>query len=283
MRRPVGSAVGLAADCRDAKATARVGHSLRQRDERGGAVSLLVILMTPTLALAAIVAAAVPQRLAAQAAMEDTAAELAVMAAVWRHAQGRPHDPVGWYFPDCTAPGSPPSTDADSPDREDITDDLKPETERRSATDQNAALRHACEAATHSLLASLGARGIDAHRLGGAYTSAYSSIATPAPDDAHLAHVPCRVADSTIVAEAVQLGVAAPWGTQRWDTAQVWPRGITITGQSLGIVAQPVAGTDATTALPACTAFRRSPNQPGSFATSDSTPTRTAFGNPVVP
>ncbi len=283
MRRPVGSAVGLAADCRDAKATARVGHSLRQRDERGGAVSLLVILMTPTLALAAIVAAAVPQRLAAQAAMEDTAAELAVMAAVWRHAQGRPHDPVGWYFPDCTAPSSPPPTDADPLDREDITDDLKPETERRSATDHDASLRHACEAATHSLLASLGTRGIDANGLSGTYTSAYSTIAAPAPDDAHPAHVPCRVADSTIVADTVQLGVAAPWGTQGWGTAQVWPRGVTITGQSLGIVAQPVAGKDATAALPACAAFRSTPDHPGSFAAADSTPTRTALGNPVVP
>lgn len=283
MRRPVSSAVGLAADCRDAKATARVGHSLRQRDERGGAVSLLVILMTPTLALAAIVAAAVPQRLAAQAAMEDAAAELAVMAAVWRHAQGRPHDPVGWYFPDCTAPSSPPPTETDSLGLEDITDDLKPETEHRSATDHDAALRHVCEAATHSLLAGLGTRGIDAHRLSGTYTSAYSTIAAAAPDDAHHARVPCHVADSTIVAEAVQLGVAAPWGTQRWDTAQVWPRGVTITGQSLGIVAQPVAGKEATAALPACTAFRSTPDQPGALTAADSTPTRTAFGNPVVP
>ena len=75
----------------------------------------MVILLTPTLALAAIAAAAVPQRLAAQAAVDDIAGELASMAAVWRDVQAQPHDPVDWFFPDCTRRRSTPPESPESP------------------------------------------------------------------------------------------------------------------------------------------------------------------------
>ncbi len=56
----------------------------RRRDERGGAVSLWVVLMCPLSAFAAVVAIAGPQRLTAESSLQDAADDTAMFAVGWR-------------------------------------------------------------------------------------------------------------------------------------------------------------------------------------------------------
>ncbi len=56
----------------------------RRPDERGGAVSLWVVLMCPLSAFAAVVAIAGPQRLTAESSLQDAADDTAMFAVGWR-------------------------------------------------------------------------------------------------------------------------------------------------------------------------------------------------------
>ncbi len=56
----------------------------QRREERGGAVSLWVVLMCPLSAFAAVVAIAGPQRLTAESSLQDAADDTAVFAVGWR-------------------------------------------------------------------------------------------------------------------------------------------------------------------------------------------------------
>ena len=73
-----------------------------RRDERGGAVSLWVLLMVPVAAFAAVVAMAGPQRLAAESSVQDAAEDLAAFTVAWRDGQ----DPEGALLafpPECVS------------------------------------------------------------------------------------------------------------------------------------------------------------------------------------
>jgi len=242
----------------------------------------MVILLTPMLALAAITAAAVPQRLAAQAAVDDTAGELASMAAVWRAVQAQPHDPVDWFFPDCTRRrGTPPESPESLPDLS--RDPQQAPDDPSAATGPHTlealgTLRDACLAATRSLLAGLGARGVDADRLAGNYTSAYSTIG-PSPGAAdHPPNVPCRISAHIVASDAVHLGITADWGTGRWAPAQIWPDPTALHSHIAAYATQP-SDTEEPDKLPDCAP----PRSPAMRALADLAPTRTAFGNPAAP
>ncbi|MXV86683.1 MAG: hypothetical protein F4117_10250 [Acidimicrobiales bacterium] len=261
-----------------------VGHSTqwpRRCDERGGTVSLMVILLTPMLAFAAIAAAAVPQRLAAQAAVDDTAGELASMAAVWRTVQAQPHDPADWFFPDCTQRHSTPPEDPESladPSRDPQQTPDDPSAAGPDALEGHRTLRDACITTTRSLLAGLGARGVDADRLAGYYTSGFSTIAPPAGDVDHPSSVPCRISVGIVASDAVHLGITADWGAGRWAPAQIWPDGIVLHSHTAAYATQP-SDTEDPDQLPGCAP----PRSPAMRALADRAPTRTAFGSPVAP
>ena len=73
------------------------------RDERGGAISLWVLLMVPVSAFAAVVAMAGPQRLAAESSVQEAAEDLAVFAVAWRDGQQNFVGPLPAFPPDCAA------------------------------------------------------------------------------------------------------------------------------------------------------------------------------------
>ena len=233
----------------------------RNRDQAGGAVTLMVILMVPVCVLAAVVSAAVPRRLAAESAADAAAENLATLAVAWRDAQARDHGSVDWFFPDCA-----PAT-AHTP-HDDLAV-LEPE------------LQPACEALTESLLAGLSARGFDGTTVTGSYSSAYAA-ATDSDDD-HPASLPCHAGGRVVVADAVHLGLAADWATTDWAESQVWPRGLRIAAEAVGTISLPAA--EGTIAEPACGDLLDLvplDARPGGDATArqfvESLPTRTAFG-----
>lgn len=233
-------------------------RTTRGRDETGGAVSLLVMLMTPVLVLAAVTAAAVPKRLAAEAAADDATRSLASLAVAWRDAQMRGHEPVDWFFPGCgtAARGGPvpnPGTRADD-------------------------MQDACEALADGVLAALSARGFDTANVAGFYSSAYTT-----GSGQHAASLPCHAGGRGVVADAVHLGFAADWAGADWAAAQVWPRGVRIGAEAVATVSYPTAGGRG--ALPACAdQFKLAPPDARTASRSaarrlaESLPTRTAFG-----
>lgn len=213
----------------------------------------MVILVVPALALAAVAAAVVPQRLAAQAALDDTAAQLATMAAHWRQAQDRPHGPLDWYYPHC-----------------------QPTVE--SATADGPALRDLCEAAAESMLSKLGAVGIDAGRLAGYHTSSLSTARTDAGTRAHQPSVPCRIDAETVAADAVHAAVTAPFAADDWTAGRIWHDGVGLTARATAQITRAIP--DYTVAkLPDCTLLAA----PNTRALADRAPSTNAFGNPRTP
>ena len=266
-RQHLAALVGPTARAHPVKArTPQPVRQRRRRDEAGGAVTLLVMLMVPVCVLAAVVSAAMPRRLAAHAAADAAADSLASVAVAWRDAQARDHGALDWFFDDCTATGDRAPTDEPAA--------LEPE------------LRRACEALTESLLEGLTARGFNADTVVGFYSSAYTTSAHPTmtPDGNHSASLPCHTGGRAIVADAVHLGLAAGWATADWAASQTWPQGLRITAESVGTIALPAAS--GTITAPACgglldlaplDARPASENEARQFA--ESLPTRTAFGN----
>ena len=80
---------------------ARNRARLRRGDERGGAISLWVVLMTPVSAFAAVVAMAGPQRLAAESSVQDAADDLAMFAVAWRDGHQMQEGPLPAFFERC--------------------------------------------------------------------------------------------------------------------------------------------------------------------------------------
>lgn len=254
----------------------------RVRDRRGGAVSLLVILMVPVCILAAVVAAAMPRRLAAQAVMDDTAAQLAAMTVVWQQLQARPHDSLGWYLPDCAAPpGAVASLDSSAPGNPADSSALDPRQE--AANEDTAALGRVCTAATDSVLAGLGARGVDTDRLSGYHTSAYSTIRAADGDADHRPSVPCRIGERIVLTEAVHAGIAAAWGSGDWAAGQVWPHGITLGSHDIAALTRPATDAAEAAGMPSCMPLHGPAGSARALAAADATPTRTAFGHPPGP
>ena len=249
------------------------------RDERGGAIALMVILVTPMLVLAAIAAAAVPQRLAAQIAFDDSAVELAAMAAIWRDDQARPHGPLEWFFPDCAAA----DLDADASDstehvRSSDGEGADPAPSHNATPADGLALRQTCHAATGSLFGGLGGLGIDADRLAGYHTSLFSASRLAGGNDDHPPSVPCHTARDAVAADAVQLGISAPWTSAGWASAQIWPDGDTLEALAIGRLIEQAPPASARS-LPDCALL----GEPHSRRIADQAATRTAFGHPGLP
>ena len=83
----------------------------RRRDERGGAISLWVVLMVPVSAFAAVVAMAGPQRLAAESSVQEAADDLATYAVAWRDGHQDPDGPLLAFPTDCEAETDQQQTD----------------------------------------------------------------------------------------------------------------------------------------------------------------------------
>lgn len=247
--------------------SARTRQSMRtrrSRGEAGGAVSLMAVLMVPVCVLAAVVAVAVPRRLAAVSAADAAADNLASLAVVWRDAQGSDHGPVSWFFPDCAPSSGEIPVDA--------------------AAGLDLEMQRACEALTESVLAGLSARGVDGTAVEGFYSSAYTASAqTTASDGEHPISLPCHAGGRAIVADAVHLGLAADWATTDWAAGQVWPQGLRLGAEAVGTIR--VLAADGTIAEPECgdvlslvppDAGLEDRSRARQFA--ESLPTRTAFG-----
>ncbi|WP_428118620.1 hypothetical protein [Candidatus Poriferisodalis sp.] len=242
----------------------RATQTRRSRDEAGGAVTLLVMLMVPVCVFAAVVAAAVPRRLAAESAADAAAENLASLAVAWRDAQGRDYGPVGWFFPDC-APLDHDTGDGDL-----------------AALGHE--LQHACETLTESLLTGLSGSGLDGMTVAGFYSSAYAASAhATTPNGDHPASLPCHAGGRAVVADAVHLGLAADWATTDWAASQVWPRGLPISTEAIGTLPLPAAAE--ATPQPACGDLldlapldARPENDNAARIFAESLPTRTAFG-----
>ena len=237
-------------------------HTRRSRDQAGGAVTLLVMLMVPVCVLAAVTAAAVPRRLAAHSVADAAAHNLASLAVAWRDAQGRDHGPVDWFFSDCA-----PSTGDTSND---------------ALAALELELQPACEALTQSLLTGLSARGFDGITVNGFYSSAYAAATNS--DGDHPASLPCHAGGRTVVTDAVYLGLAADWATTDWAASQVWPRGLRISAEAVGTISTPTTGE--TIAEPACgdlldlVPLDTGPaSNSGARQFAELLPTRTAFGS----
>ena len=83
------------------RACNRARAATRRSDERGGAISLWVVLMVPVSAFAAVAAMAGPQRLAAESSMQDAADDLATFAVVWRDGHDTPTGELPAFPPEC--------------------------------------------------------------------------------------------------------------------------------------------------------------------------------------
>ena len=83
------------------RAPARAGP--RHGDERGGAISLWVVLMVPVSAFAAVVALAGPQRLAAESSVQDAADDMAMFAVAWRDGHDMSTGELPAFPPECAA------------------------------------------------------------------------------------------------------------------------------------------------------------------------------------
>lgn len=190
-------------------------HTARSGDQRGGAVSLAVILMVPVSAFAAVVAMAAPQRLAAESSLEETAADVAAVAAAWRDAQGRDDAPLDAFFGDCASVAL-----SDSPHS---TGDTRGFADR---------LRAVCDALSGAVLRDLGGHGFDPATIRGFYSGSYAT-ATDLPNGWSL---PCGTGNRTTVTNAVHLGVVARWDGPGWAAAQAFPDGVPMGAEAVGRV-----------------------------------------------
>ena len=81
----------------------RLRRRRRPRDERGGAISLWVVLMVPVSAFAAVAAMAGPQRLAAESSVQEAADDLAAFAVAWRDGQRLPRGQLNSFPSHCAS------------------------------------------------------------------------------------------------------------------------------------------------------------------------------------
>ena len=93
------------------RARNRARAATHRGDERGGAISLWVVLMVPVSAFAAVVAMAGPQRLAAESSMQDAADDLADFAVAWRDGHNTPTGELRAFPLDCAARTEQQDTD----------------------------------------------------------------------------------------------------------------------------------------------------------------------------
>ncbi|MCY3786774.1 MAG: hypothetical protein OXG47_08640 [bacterium] len=165
------------------------------RNQRGGAISLWVVLMVPVMLGLGLAAMAVPQRLAAEHTVESTAADLATMAVVWRDTTNQLLGPLDGFPPDCF------SDDAEA--------------------------AAACHGFWGVLARDLNSQGVDIFSVRGFYGDSY----TAAPEAA--ARPPCRIYGSTLLLDANHVAIAADWYGD-WAARQLWPDGVRMASESVG-------------------------------------------------
>lgn len=185
------------------KRTAGIRGS-RRLDQSGGAISLWVVLMVPVAALAAVIAMAGPQRMAAESSLEEAAHDLAAMAVTLRDATNTPEGEIeGGFLPDCAA-------DPDNPGLQEVCQML--------LGDETGGGGY--------LHRDLGYLGVDTIFWEGFYSDSLAPHNAPSggwPDVSS-----CLVAGASGGLEtrnAVYVALAANWESGGWAAAQTWPEG----------------------------------------------------------
>ena len=219
--------------------------------------------MVPVSAFAAVVAMAVPQRLAAESSLEETTADLAQVAAAWRDAQGRDDASLDAFFGDCAS-------------AERSTSDEPADTSRDFAR----RLQDFCAVLSEAVLRDLGALGFDPGTLRGFYSGSYVT-ATGMPEGWGL---PCGTPNGTAVTNAVHVGVVAHWNGPGWAAAQAMPDGVPMGAEAVGHVVRADGGA---ATLPPCgslvslvpprLALAGQGNQRAARELAESVPTRVPF------
>ena len=165
-------------------------------------MSLWVVLMVPVAVFAAVVAMATPQRLRAESSMDEAAADLAKMAAAWRHGEQTAQGPLEGFPPECSS-GDP-------------------------------YVSGRCEVLFEALARDLGSMGVDVRSLRGYYSDSLTASALPGA-----AALPCGIGDPagryrSVVLDATHVAVVADWNEAGWAAAQVWPQGLQMGAESVG-------------------------------------------------
>lgn len=168
----------------------------RPRDCAGGAVSLWVVIMVPALALAGVAAIAVPQRMAAEATVADTAEDLATLAVVWREGESVERRALDAFPPDCV-----------------------------DAADAVREVR--CRELWEPVLMDLGGVGVDVESVAGFYSDSYVTAESVAD------RPPCRIFGSTLVLDAAHVALVADW-YGGWAGSQIWPDGVRLGTEAVG-------------------------------------------------
>ena len=192
----------------------------RRRDQRGGAISLWVVLMVPVAAFAAVVAMAGPQRMAAESSMEEAAGDLATLAVILRDGrtdrdplQTQPDQQTGeieGFLPDCPK----------IPDWSSLSQ-IPPGWDQARYQQQQGDLEAVC----NLLLGddTTGAEGYLHHDLGylGINTSSWEGFYSDSvvPDA-------CEISETRQTKDAVYVALAGDWEDGGWAAAQAWPDGV---------------------------------------------------------
>ena len=230
----------------------RARAGARRSDERGGAVSLWVVLMVPVSAFAAVVAMAGPQRLAAESTMQEATDDLAAFAAAWRDGHGMGGGELPAFPPECVRSDDQQAeltdqllalqvlsdTIAQETD-EDVIDYLEDEkdaleAEKNALSDRLQEWERVCTALFEALVRDLGNLGVDIGSLRGFYSNSLTEGEVIPGERA----VPCRVSQRVVVSDAVHVALSADWQDAGWAAAQVWPDGQRMAAESMGRVSR---------------------------------------------
>ena len=176
-------------------AAVRRAMTRRPRDSGGGAVSLWVLVMVPALALAGVAAMAVPQRMAAEVTVTETADDLAALAVAWREGSGVELRTLDGFPPDC-------------------------------AGASDAILSARCRELWEPMLTDLAGAGVDVTSVAGYYSDSYAASTSAAG-------LPCRRYTSSVVLDAAHVALVADW-YGGWAASQIWPDGVRLGAEAVG-------------------------------------------------
>ena len=253
-------------------ARGRVGRGALRREESGGAMSMWVLLMVPVAALAATMAMAGPQRLAAEVSMEDMAQDLAALVVAQRVTEQHPKGPLPVFPPTCSGALAIHTESLDDQvsvlteqidsgnlvpnqlvKRKNTRDLLRMEQEiSHEHHDRFNDWEQLCQMMSEFLADDLTRSGFEASSLRVSYTDALSSGQSssdpgdgsqPVGDGSQ--PVLCRLSPRVEVRDAVFLVLAADWNHAGWAAAQTWPGGISIGVESSASATQAVAASSA--------------------------------------
>ena len=224
-----------------------------------------VLLMVPVAALAATMAMAGPQRLAAEASMEDMAQDLAALVVAQRVAEQQPYGPLPVFPPTCSGALAIHTKSLDNQVSV-LTEEIdsgnlgptqlvkKTNTRDLLMMEQEISQEHhdrfndwedLCQMMSEFLADDLTRSGFEASSLRVSYTDALSSsqsLAVPADGSQP---VLCKLSPRVEVRDAVFLVLAADWNHAGWAAAQTWPGGMSIGVESSASATQAVAASTA--------------------------------------